>query len=72
MPWLPKLIILDKLKGHALELGWVLILHFIIIGLSMFLVAHGYGPTLLAGAEIIRMIENHSFEIYENSLQLRS
>ncbi len=35
-------------------------------------VAHGYGPTLLAGAEVIRMVENHSFEIYENSLQLRS
>jgi unsaturated rhamnogalacturonyl hydrolase len=34
--------------------------------------AHGYGPTLLAGAEIIRMIKNHSFKINESSLQLRS
>ncbi len=34
--------------------------------------AHGYGPVLLAGAEIIRLIENHDFEINENSLQLKS
>ena len=34
--------------------------------------AHGYGPALLAGAEIIRMIENHNFETVENSLQLKS
>jgi len=33
--------------------------------------AHGYGPTLLAGSEIIRMIENHAFEIIEGSLQLK-
>ena len=34
--------------------------------------AHGYGPVLLAGAEIIRLIENHNFEINENSLQLKN
>lgn len=33
--------------------------------------AHGYGPVLLAGAEIIRLIENHIFEMNENSLQLK-
>lgn len=33
--------------------------------------AHGYGPTLLAGAEIIRLIRNHNFEIVEGSLQLK-
>ncbi len=33
--------------------------------------AHGYGPALLAGAEIIRMIENNNFEINEGSLQLK-
>lgn len=34
--------------------------------------AHGYGSTLLAGSEIIRLIENHSFEMVEGSLQLKS
>ncbi len=34
--------------------------------------AHGYGPALLAGAEIIRMIDDHNFESVENSLQLKS
>lgn len=33
--------------------------------------AHGYGPVLLAGAEIISLIENHNFETIENSLQLK-
>jgi len=34
--------------------------------------AHGYGAVLLAGAEIIRLIDNNIFEINENSLQLKS
>jgi len=33
--------------------------------------AHGYGPILLAGAEIINMMENNSFEIIEGSIQVR-
>ncbi len=32
--------------------------------------AHGYGPVLLAGAEIIRMLEMHDYEINDSSLQL--
>ena len=32
--------------------------------------AHGYGPVLLAGAEIIRLLENFSFEINDSSIQL--
>lgn len=34
--------------------------------------AHGYGPVLLAGAEIINMIKNHTFEINDSSLQLKT
>lgn len=33
--------------------------------------AHGYGPVLLAGAEIISMLKNHTFEINGSSLQLK-
>jgi unsaturated rhamnogalacturonyl hydrolase len=32
--------------------------------------AHGYGPVLLAGAEVINMIKNKAFEINDSSLQL--
>lgn len=32
--------------------------------------AHGYGPVLLAGAEIITMLKTHAFEINDSSLQL--
>jgi rhamnogalacturonyl hydrolase YesR len=32
--------------------------------------AHGYGPTLLAGAEIVNMLKAHRFEINDSSLQL--
>lgn len=32
--------------------------------------AHGYGPVLLAGAEIIRLMKEHDFEINDSSLQL--
>lgn len=32
--------------------------------------AHGYGPVLLAGAEVITMIKTHKFEINDSSLQL--
>ena len=31
--------------------------------------AHGYGPVLLAGAEVISMLKNHSFEINDSSVQ---
>lgn len=34
--------------------------------------AHGYGPVLLAGAEIIRLITEQPFEINDSSLQLIS
>lgn len=33
--------------------------------------AHGYGPVLLAGAEVILMLEDHEFEINDSSLQLK-
>lgn len=33
--------------------------------------AHGYGPALLAGAEIINLIKNNQFEINDSSLQLK-
>ena len=33
--------------------------------------AHGYGPTLMAGAEIINLLRNFSFEINDSSLQLK-
>jgi unsaturated rhamnogalacturonyl hydrolase len=32
--------------------------------------AHGYGPTLLAGAEIITLLKNRKFEINDSSVQL--
>lgn len=32
--------------------------------------AHGYGPTLLAGAEIYTLLKTHSFEINDSSVQL--
>jgi len=32
--------------------------------------AHGYGPTLLAGSEIYRMIEKHPFVINDSSVQI--
>ena len=34
--------------------------------------AHGYGPVLLAGAEVITMLKTHRFEINDSSLQLQS
>jgi rhamnogalacturonyl hydrolase YesR len=34
--------------------------------------AHGYGPVLLAGAEVITMLKTHKFEINDSSLQLVS
>ena len=32
--------------------------------------AHGYGPTILAGSEVILMLKNKEFEINDSSLQL--
>jgi unsaturated rhamnogalacturonyl hydrolase len=32
--------------------------------------AHGYGPTILAGAEVIQLLKNKQFEINDSSLQL--
>jgi unsaturated rhamnogalacturonyl hydrolase len=32
--------------------------------------AHGYGPVLLAGAEVISLLKNKNFEINDNSVQL--
>ena len=32
--------------------------------------AHGYGPALLAGAEVIQLLKNKDFEINDSSLQL--
>ena len=34
--------------------------------------AHGYGPVLLAGSEIILMLKKHEFEINDSSLQLKA
>jgi rhamnogalacturonyl hydrolase YesR len=34
--------------------------------------AHGYGPVLLAGAEVITMLKTHKFEMNDSSLQLVS
>jgi rhamnogalacturonyl hydrolase YesR len=33
--------------------------------------AHGYGPVLLAGAEIINLLKNNSFEMNDGSIQLK-
>lgn len=33
--------------------------------------AHGYGPVLLAGAEILLLLKNHSFEMNDSSVQLK-
>ena len=33
--------------------------------------AHGYGPVLLAGAEVITLLKNNVFEINDSSLQLK-
>jgi hypothetical protein len=33
--------------------------------------AHGYGPVLLAGAEIIQLLNNFSFEINDSAIQLK-
>ena len=32
--------------------------------------AHGYGPTLLAGAEVLTLLKTHKFEINDSSVQL--
>jgi rhamnogalacturonyl hydrolase YesR len=32
--------------------------------------AHGYGPVILAGAEMIRLIENHNIDINDSALQV--
>jgi rhamnogalacturonyl hydrolase YesR len=32
--------------------------------------AHGYGPVLLAGAEIVRMLDTKKFEINDSSVQM--
>lgn len=32
--------------------------------------AHGYGPTILAGAEVLQLLKNKKFEINDSSLQL--
>jgi hypothetical protein len=32
--------------------------------------AHGYGPVLLAGAEIITMLNTHKFEINDSAILL--
>jgi len=32
--------------------------------------AHGYGPMLLAGSEVIKLLERSNFELIENSIQL--
>jgi unsaturated rhamnogalacturonyl hydrolase len=34
--------------------------------------AHGYGPVLLAGAEMITLLKNYTFEINDSSLQLKT
>jgi len=34
--------------------------------------AHGYGPVLLAGAEVINLLNHYNFEINDSSLQLKS
>ncbi len=34
--------------------------------------AHGYGPVLLAGAEIINLLKNNSFEMNDGSIQLKA
>jgi hypothetical protein len=33
--------------------------------------AHGYGPVLLAGSEIIQLLHNFSFELNDSALQLK-
>ena len=33
--------------------------------------AHGYGPTILAGAEIIQLLKTHTFEINDSALQIK-
>ena len=33
--------------------------------------AHGYGPVILAGAEVLNLLKNFSFEINDSSLQLK-
>ena len=32
--------------------------------------AHGYGPVLLAGAEIYRLLKQHPFEINDSAVQM--
>ncbi len=34
--------------------------------------AHGYGPVMLAGSEIIQLLKNNDFEINDSSLQLKT
>jgi hypothetical protein len=33
--------------------------------------AHGYGPVLLAGAEVINLLKDNQFEINDSSIQLK-
>jgi hypothetical protein len=32
--------------------------------------AHGYGPVLLAGAEVIKLLKTRKFEINDSSVQI--
>jgi hypothetical protein len=32
--------------------------------------AHGYGPVLMAGAEIINLLRGYSFQLYDNAITL--
>jgi unsaturated rhamnogalacturonyl hydrolase len=34
--------------------------------------AHGYGPVILAGAEVINLLKNYNFEINDSSVQLKA
>jgi rhamnogalacturonyl hydrolase YesR len=33
--------------------------------------AHGYGPVILAGAEIIQLLKNYTFEMNDSSIQVK-
>jgi unsaturated rhamnogalacturonyl hydrolase len=33
--------------------------------------AHGYGPVMLAGSEIIKLLQNYKLELHDNALQLK-
>ena len=60
---------LDKFEGTCVGTGMGFDPAFYYYRPVNVFAAHGYGPVLLAGAEIIQLIENFDLKINDSSLQ---